>query len=252
MDARLFISTFVLIFLAELGDKTQLTAMARAAGSDSGKWTVFLAAAAALLLSTLLAVTLGRFIARFIPEQVIRLLAATLFIGFGLVLLAGVLQRKPAETPTPQETPAPVGMMMRAILRIAAEFEEASAADYAALANETTDPGLRSLLLELEADEREHLRLMQDIGQDHANTRVDQIHPSDLPSNIELLQDVAGSDRPILQHALEHEQATMQFYQQLAQRTPIPALRRTFTHLANAERIHIERIKELQAAPVAS
>lgn len=244
MDTRLFISTFLLIFLAELGDKTQLTAMARAAGSEGGKWTVFAAAAAALVLSTLLAVTLGRVIARVVPEHVVRLLAAILFLAFGFLLLIGALKRE-APAPTTLVPPATNGMMMRAVLRIAAEFEEASAADYAALAQEADDPTIRQLLLGLEADERAHLQLMHAAGENHAHAHFDALHRSDLPSGTALQHDVAASDRPILAHALVHEQATMQFYESLAQRTAIPALRRTFAYLAQAEQAHIDRIKML-------
>lgn len=252
MDMRLFISTFLLIFLAELGDKTQLTAMARAAGSDGGKWTVFIAAAAALLLSTLLAVTLGRVIQRFVPDHVVRLLAAALFIAFGVLLLVGALRREAGDQGTPELAPATSGMMMRAILRIAADFEEASAADYSALAQQTQDERTRQLFLDLAADEQAHLRIMRDAEHDHhAQIRLEQLQRSDLPSTPELEHDVADSDRPGLQHALEHEEATMLFYRELAGRTAIPALRRTFTHLANAEQKHIERIKNLMSTKTA-
>ena len=245
MDMRLFISTFLLIFLAELGDKTQLTAMARAAGSEGGKWTVFLAATAALVLSTLLAVTLGRAIARFIPDYMVRILAAAMFIAFGIFLLLGALREKPEAQMLDTETPATSGMMMRAILHIAADFEAASAADYAALAEQATDTATRKLFLDLEEDERKHLQMMRHAEKDHAHIKVEKIQRTELPSSPELEHDVARSDRPGLQHALEHEEATMQFYQELAGRTAIPTLRRTFIYLADAEREHIARIKSL-------
>lgn len=247
MDMRLFISTFLLIFLAELGDKTQLTAMARAAGSDGGKWTVFLAAGAALLLSTLLAVTLGRVIARFVPDQVVRLMAAALFIAFGVLLLVGALRRTADADVKPEAPAATSGMMMRAIMRIAADFEEASAADYYTLAQQTQNTRVRQLFLDLAADEESHLMMMRETGQNHLQTQFEELERSDLPSAPELEQDVSLSDRPDLQHALEHEEATMAFYQELAGRASVPALRRTFTYLADAEEIHIQRIKSLIA-----
>ncbi|MFU8779904.1 MAG: TMEM165/GDT1 family protein [Kiritimatiellia bacterium] len=250
MDARLFISTFLLIFLAELGDKTQLTAMARAAGTDGGKWTVFAAAGCALLLSTLLAVTLGRVISRFVPEHVVKLLAAVLFLCFGTLLLISALRHE--KVPAPAEIPPPAtGIMMRTILRIAAEFEEAAAGDYAALAKDATDPALQQLLRELEIEEREHLDMMLAASQSHAHIHLEPIAHSDLPSTADLQHDVAASDRPILTHAIEHEKATRQFYLDLAHRTPIPALRRTFTYLAEAERAHVQRLEALLHPPAA-
>jgi Ca2+/H+ antiporter, TMEM165/GDT1 family len=245
MDTKLFIRTFLLIFIAELGDKTQLTAMARAAGTDGGKWTVFAAAGSALLLSTLLAVTLGRVIARFVPDHVIKLLAAILFLCFGTILLIGVLRREPAPAATSDKPAAAPGIMLKTILRIAADFEEAAAADYAALAQAATDPALQQLLLDLEREEREHLSLMLQAGTTHQQTRLDQMAKTDLPEAQELQHDVAGSDRPLLAHAIEHETATMQFYQDLARRTPIPALRRTFAFLADAERAHVQRLQSM-------
>ncbi len=248
MDTRLFISTFLLIFLAELGDKTQLTAMARAAGSDGGKWTVFFAAVTALVLSTLLAVTLGRLLTRFVPDHIIKLLAATLFIAFGIMLLWGALRQPTQPETIPDTTPTTSGMMMRGILRIAADFEAASAADYAALANKAADTNVRQLFLDLMEDENEHLRMMRDAEHMHAHAQVEKLARTDLPSTPQLEHDVALSSEPELQHALEHEEATMQFYEELAGRTAIPALRRTFTYLANAERDHIKRIKGLMSS----
>ncbi len=249
MDLKLFISTFLLIFLAELGDKTQLTAMARAAGTDGAKWTVFAAAGSALLLSTLLAITFGRFLSRVVPDHVVRILAGLLFLLFGIMLLAGALTRSPTAVPAEGKLSSPTdGVMMRAILRIAADFEEASAADYATLAANSADTRTQKLLLEIEAEEHEHLRMMREIGSDHEKVHVKHLSLTDLPSGEDLQHDVAQSDRPILTHALEHEHATAQFYRELAHRTPIPALQRTFQYLAQAEEDHIRRINALLAS----
>ena len=91
---KMFGSTFILIFLAELGDKTQLAAMARAADGPSGssaKWIVFLAASSALVLSTLIAVFLGGALKALIPdERYIKIAAGALFVVFGAWILIGV------------------------------------------------------------------------------------------------------------------------------------------------------------------
>ncbi|NDY43663.1 TMEM165/GDT1 family protein, partial [Dissulfurirhabdus thermomarina] len=58
MDPKLFLTTFTAVFLAELGDKTQLATVGFAAGSGA-RWTVFAAASSALVLSTLVGVLVG-------------------------------------------------------------------------------------------------------------------------------------------------------------------------------------------------
>lgn len=88
MDWKIFVSTFGLIFLAELGDKTQLAAMAMAARSHS-PLAVFLGAMAGFGLVTLVGVVFGGLIARFVPEAYVRLAAGGLFILFGVLILMG-------------------------------------------------------------------------------------------------------------------------------------------------------------------
>ena len=87
MEWKLFASTFLAIFLAELGDKTQLATMSLAAGG-SARWTVFAAAAAALVASTAIAVIAGEAITRVVPAIWIRRAAGALFVVLGVVFLA--------------------------------------------------------------------------------------------------------------------------------------------------------------------
>ncbi len=78
------LTTFVLVFLAELGDKTQLAVLAMS--SRSKPWAVFVGAATALLVSTLLAVLLGSALPRLLPESATRILhriAGVLFVAVG-------------------------------------------------------------------------------------------------------------------------------------------------------------------------
>ncbi len=75
-------SAFLMIFLAELGDKTQLSTFAFASQSKS-PLSVFLGASLALVLSSLIGVALGGLIGRFVPERVMKVLAAVVFLGFG-------------------------------------------------------------------------------------------------------------------------------------------------------------------------
>ena len=75
-------SAFLMIFLAELGDKTQLSTFAFASQSKS-PLSVFLGASLALVLSSLIGVALGGLIGRFVPERVMKVLAAVVFLAFG-------------------------------------------------------------------------------------------------------------------------------------------------------------------------
>mgnify|MGYP000377408638 CR=1 FL=1 len=87
---RTALVTFGLIFLAELGDKTQLTTMMLAIQSKK-PWAVFLGAAAALCLTSLLGVTVGEFLARAVPLAYVRRVAGVGFVVLGGLLLLGRL-----------------------------------------------------------------------------------------------------------------------------------------------------------------
>jgi putative Ca2+/H+ antiporter (TMEM165/GDT1 family) len=86
MDWRAVGSTFVLIFLAELGDKTQLATFGMASGSGS-RAAVFLGSAAALVATSALAVLLGDAVGRFVPGLWLRRASGVLFIALGLLFL---------------------------------------------------------------------------------------------------------------------------------------------------------------------
>ena len=86
MDWKLLASTFTLIFLAELGDKTQLATLALAASGKS-RLIVFIGAAAALIATSGLAVLLGEGIARAVPAVWIRRFAGLGFLVLGVLFL---------------------------------------------------------------------------------------------------------------------------------------------------------------------
>lgn len=86
MDIKLLLTTFGMVFLAELGDKTQLATFCLSAGCDS-KLSVFLGSAVALVLSSLLAVLLGDAISRLIPLIYIKIGAGIFFLAVGTFTL---------------------------------------------------------------------------------------------------------------------------------------------------------------------
>jgi putative Ca2+/H+ antiporter (TMEM165/GDT1 family) len=90
MDLKLMLSTFGLIFLAELGDKTQLAVFTSVAKSGQ-PLTIFLGAAAALVLVTAIAAVVGQGVAAVIPEDTIKKFAAVGFVAMGILIWFGKL-----------------------------------------------------------------------------------------------------------------------------------------------------------------
>lgn len=86
MDWKVALSTFVTLFLAELGDKTQLAAVSLTA-STRKPLSVFLGGAAALAAVTGLGVLFGDALLRVVPERVLKRAAACVFIAAGTWML---------------------------------------------------------------------------------------------------------------------------------------------------------------------
>ena len=72
------------VLLAELGDKTQIATVLFATEGAVRPLSVFIAAASALVVSTLLAVLFGSTITRFIPATTLKLIAGVAFIAVGI------------------------------------------------------------------------------------------------------------------------------------------------------------------------
>jgi putative Ca2+/H+ antiporter (TMEM165/GDT1 family) len=85
MDWKLLWSTFVLLFVAELGDKTQLAVICASANTDCPR-TVFLGASLALVAVTLLGTVAGQVITQLISPDILRKGAAGLFVLMGVLM----------------------------------------------------------------------------------------------------------------------------------------------------------------------
>lgn len=81
MDWHLLGLSFITVFLSELGDKSQLAAIALSGRSNSPR-AVFFGTASALLLTTLIGVLAGEWIAELLPVKLVKAIAA---IGFALL-----------------------------------------------------------------------------------------------------------------------------------------------------------------------
>jgi putative Ca2+/H+ antiporter (TMEM165/GDT1 family) len=87
MDIRVLLTTFGVIFLAEMGDKTQLAAMTMAAQTKR-PWAVFIGAALALASVSAVGVLVGSVIGNYVPLIWVKRVAALAFIIIGILMLA--------------------------------------------------------------------------------------------------------------------------------------------------------------------
>lgn len=83
MDWKVFATVFAAVFIAEVGDKTQLATMLFAADKAVNKYTVFMASSAALVLASAIGVLAGSLLANFISQKVLLHIAGTGFILIG-------------------------------------------------------------------------------------------------------------------------------------------------------------------------
>jgi putative Ca2+/H+ antiporter (TMEM165/GDT1 family) len=86
MDYKLIAMTFTTVFLAELGDKTQLAAMSLSSGSQK-TWEILIGVVAALALAGTLGVIAGKLLSSFINPTVMKYLSGTLFLTMGIWIL---------------------------------------------------------------------------------------------------------------------------------------------------------------------
>jgi len=88
VDWKLFATVFGTVFVAELGDKTQLATLLFSADRPASRWTVFAASAGALVLCAALGVLVGGFVGRHVSPRVLRWVAGVGFIAIGAWTIA--------------------------------------------------------------------------------------------------------------------------------------------------------------------
>ncbi|HEY7785668.1 MAG TPA: TMEM165/GDT1 family protein [Pyrinomonadaceae bacterium] len=88
MDWRVLLTTFGIIFLAEMGDKTQLAAMTMSADSKR-PWMVFIGASLALICVSAIGVAVGGVVGNYVPIEWVKRIAAVAFILIGVLMLWG-------------------------------------------------------------------------------------------------------------------------------------------------------------------
>ncbi len=86
-----FFATFLTIFAAELGDKTQIATLMMTAQSHA-PWVVFLGAASALIATSLIGVVIGRWLAKNVSEQTLRTVTGASLLVVSTLLLWDMVQ----------------------------------------------------------------------------------------------------------------------------------------------------------------
>lgn len=84
MDWKMFVPVFGTVFLAELGDKTQLATLLFASKEPSSLVTIFIAASGALILSSAIAVVGGAAISNYVDPRILSWIAGIGFIAIGI------------------------------------------------------------------------------------------------------------------------------------------------------------------------
>lgn len=84
MDLKIISTVFSAVFIAELGDKTQLATMLFASDKDTSRWAVFFGASMALIATSALGVLAGSLLSEYISEKVLQYVAGIGFIAIGI------------------------------------------------------------------------------------------------------------------------------------------------------------------------
>jgi len=86
---KTLLAVFTSIFIAELGDKTQIAVLLFSTNKDINKVLVFISASLAMTVATLIGVIVGSKIGIFIPERILKIVAGVGFIAIGIWVLIG-------------------------------------------------------------------------------------------------------------------------------------------------------------------
>jgi putative Ca2+/H+ antiporter (TMEM165/GDT1 family) len=84
MDTKILLTVFAAVFIAELGDKTQLATLLFAADKEVSKLTVFVGASLALIVASAIGVLAGGIISQYISEKHLHYLAGIGFVAIGV------------------------------------------------------------------------------------------------------------------------------------------------------------------------
>lgn len=255
MNPKILFASFALVFLAELGDKTQLTALAFSASSRS-PWSVFLGTSLALILTTALAVVFGEFIARHVPERFVHIASGVMFVLVGLILLVNVARKVPGpasaeEAAEPTAEHPPSGPVSSFILRQAGEFERDLVTGLEESADALEAGELRDAVLAIAEEHRGHLKSLTDLSLSDV-PETEKPRPGGPEAALLRLLETAdasdGGENPDvdpLRVAVRKQEAAAEFYLALARLIHLHDARDTLRWLAMDEIRHAEQLCSL-------
>lgn len=132
------------------------------------------------------------------------------------------------------------------ILRFAIEREEEAAQSYAEIAREAADPVVRTLLLELQSEEKNHKRLLENIADGKAAALTVREVP-DLKLSDPLVEEPIGPEsgfQDLLIHAARKEAQAVELYTGLRDAAADPEFRRLLSFLIQQEKTHKLRLEQ--------
>ncbi len=92
MDVKIFLTVVLTVFIAELGDKTQLATMAFATNKEVSAWLVFAGASAGLILAAGMGVLAGNLLSEVLNPKILAMAGGFLFLVIGCITLYKAMQ----------------------------------------------------------------------------------------------------------------------------------------------------------------
>lgn len=270
------LASFVTIFLAELGDKTQLAALSFSTNTRS-PWSVFIGTSLALVCTTALAVVFGDLLTRVVPPRVLQIASATMFVLIGLWLLVHAAwktpepQAAPPSAPITQSPSAGGKLLLGLIMHQARAFEEDTARLFREIAADLPAGAVREKLEQLAEEELRHADTLGRLTGDRAiadapATGADLAAVECLPLQAQAARPPAAaplSDKEKcaiasqqfeapLQRAIQAEEHAAEYYLALARLSAIHTARDAFRWLAMEEIRHAQELCALVNHPRAN
>lgn len=240
MDLKLIISTFVLIFLAELGDKTQLTALAASAGCNK-PLSVLLGASLALVFSSVLAVAIGSLIGGHFPIKYVKLTAGVLFIVFGILYIKEAFVPEKTEAKQPA---ASVSFLGESVIRAAKAFEEQELKMLESARCLIREPECLSVIDDIILEDKDHLQSLSRIN--HTGEILTKEEKTRFAPMVEAYV-CRDEDSLLFQDLYDRQLAMADFYRLMSGKSKLPPVKQAFHVLYQEERSHSIKIRSLFA-----